>query len=70
MFMFKRTKKEELLKGRTISYIASEVGITKEFLTSVLNEKRTCSKTIAYCLTKISDSDKEINYFFTQQKGE
>lgn len=70
MFEFEKDKKEELLKGRTITYIANEVGISKEFLTSILNGKRNCSKLVAYSIVKACNSDSEISDYFIQKRGE
>lgn len=64
MFMFKTEKIEELLDGRTVTYFSKKVGITREYLSYILNGKKSCSKTTAYCIAKASNSDAEIDDFF------
>ena len=68
MYLFKKDEKTNLLNGRTITYVASEIGITKEFLTSILNGKRACSRLVAYCVVKSLHSDAEIEDFFDLNK--
>ena len=68
MYTFNETLKVKVLKGRTITYIANEVGITKQYLTSILNGKRECSKTIAYCITKSLCMNAEISDYFTRKE--
>lgn len=71
MFKFKETEKAKILSGRTITYVANKIGVTREFLTSVLNGKRTCSKPIAYCVVKCLCQEAEIeDYFEAIKKGE
>ena len=49
---------------------ASEViGITRPYLTNILNGKVGCTKPVAYCITKYINSNAEINDYFTM-KGE
>lgn len=47
-YTFKQEKKEQVLQGRTIKYLAkNEIDISKEYLTNILNGKTHCSKAIA-----------------------
>jgi plasmid maintenance system antidote protein VapI len=69
MLKFKTTEKANILSGRTITYVASKIGVTREFLTSVLNGKRNCSKPIAYCIVKCLSPEAEIEDYF-EKKGE
>ena len=69
MYFFKETEKAKILDGRTITYVADKIGVTNTFLTSVLNGKRTCSKTVAYCIVKCLCQDAEIEDYF-DKKGE
>lgn len=64
MYKFNEKEKANLLSGRTITYVAKKIGITNTFLTSVLNGKRTCSKTIAFCIVKCLCQDAEIEDYF------
>ena len=69
MWTFKETEKAKILQGRTITYVANKIGVTSAFLTSVLNAKRECSKTVAYCIVKCLCQDAEITDYF-YKKGE
>lgn len=64
MYKFKNILKEQALDGRTITSLASKIGVTNGFMTSILNAKRSCSKPIAYCITKCLDKNKEIEFYF------
>ena len=64
MYLFKVELKKQLLEGRKIKSVASEIGVTKEFLSRVFNRKRTCSKLTAYCIIKCLNSDAEIDDYF------
>ena len=68
MYIFKIEKKEELLSGRTIKYVASKVGISVDHLSKLLKRKHRCSKAVAYCLTKLSNEEYELDYFFERIK--
>ena len=69
MWFFKETEKAKILSGRTITYVADKIGVTSSFLTGVLNGKRYCSKTVAYCIVKCLCQDAEIEDYF-YKKGE
>ena len=69
MYMFNSAEKANILSGRTITYVAKKIGVTGPFLTSVLNGKRTCSKTVAYCIVKCLCQEAEIEDYF-YRKGE
>ena len=67
MYYFKEVEKAKILQGRTITYVAKKIGITSSFLCSVLNGKRGCSKTVAYCITKCLCQEAEIGDYFIQE---
>lgn len=69
MYYFDTNEKENALQGRTITYVAKQIGITSAFLTSIFNGYRGCSKTVAYCITKCLNRDLEIQDYF-YKKGE
>lgn len=69
MYMFKKINKKDVLNGRTITYMAKEIGITNQYLTNIFNHKISCSKLVAYCITKFLNSNAEINDYFIA-KGE
>lgn len=68
MYHFLTAKKDEYLEGRKISYVADKVGIAREFLTSILNGKRNCSKITAYCIVKVLYPNNEVDDFFINTK--
>lgn len=64
MYRFRVEKKDEIINKYKISFIADEVGISLPYLSNILNGKNDCKKVVAYCITKIVDNKKEIEYFF------
>lgn len=47
-YLFKKEKKEDLLQGRSITFVAkNRVGISQQYLTNILNGKLHCSYIIA-----------------------
>lgn len=44
--------------------VAKVIGITRQYLGDIINNKKNCSKLVAYCITKFIDSEKEIEDFF------
>lgn len=52
-YRFKEVEKAKVLKGRTITYIAeNKIGITTQYLSTILNGNITCSKETAEKITK------------------
>ena len=71
MYKFKSGKKDEFLQGRKITYVAKNVGITRVYLTDILNGKSECSKLVAFCIVKVLYPEKEIaDYYELIKKGE
>lgn len=64
MYQFKVEKREDYLKGRTITYLANIVGIAREYMTSILNANRNCSKMVAYCIVKAGNEENKIEDYF------
>lgn len=64
MYTFDINKREDFLKGRTITYLAKEIGIGKQYLCEVLLQKHKIKKPLAYIMTKMSDAEKEIEDYF------
>lgn len=61
---FKVEKKEELLQGRTITYLVKNyLKATIPYITDVLNGKRSCSYEMASMIVK-NMSDKEVEDYF------
>ena len=63
--MYKFIKKVKLNKTKA----CKEIGISRIYLTNILNGKQLCSKVVAYCITKYLDNNAEIDDYFTK-KGE
>lgn len=63
MYKFKTELKKELLKGRTITYLADELGMTKQHITNVLNGKTTTNYLLASAL-----SNNEVAKYFDKTK--
>lgn len=68
MYLFCKQEKSKILSGRTITYVANKIGITSAFLTSVLNGKRACSKTVAFCIVKCFCQEAEIEDYFEKMQ--
>lgn len=66
MYQFKQEKLEEVINNNKLIDIASKVGISRVYLSYVLHNKYNCRKSIAYCITKALDQEKEIDYFFNE----
>ena len=64
MYRFKKEMKKEFLQGRTITYVAEKIGITRVHLTNVLNQRDNCSKLVAFCVVKSVYPEKEIADYF------
>ena len=65
MYKFKKEKYDEFVKKFKITGVANNIGITPYYLSEIINGRRICKKTVAYCITKAIDSDAEINEYFT-----
>lgn len=43
---------------------SKKIGVSREYLTDVLNGKKDCSKILAFCITKYINPNAEINDIF------
>lgn len=68
MYKFRKERLEEVKRKNKIGYVADKVGITRVYLSYVLNNKYNCSKVVAYTITKVLDKDKDISYYFERVK--
>ena len=64
MYKFKTEKYKEIIEKYKINGIAEKIGITPTYLSQILNNKKDCKKTVAYCIVKAIDSNAEINNYF------
>lgn len=68
MYKFKNEKYKEIIEKYKINGIAEKIGITPTYLSLILNNKKDCKKTVAYCIVKAIDSNAEINDYFILEK--
>ena len=40
------------------------IGITREYLSYIMNRSKTCSKPVAYCIAKFLNEESEISDYF------
>ena len=65
MYKFKKEiDQEELLKGRSKTYIAKQIGISLTQLANIMSGYSNTKKTTAYCITKMLDNNLEISDLF------
>ncbi len=67
MYRFIKDKKKDLLAGRTITYVAEQVGLSRVALANILLGKFTTKKSTAYIITKLCNAEKEIADYFTRE---
>lgn len=66
MYMFKLKLLDFKINKTKVS---EEIGISRPYLTDILNGKKSCTKVVAFCITKYLNKDAEIiEYFY--KKGE
>ena len=63
MYRFKQERMDEI-KKYNINELADKIGISRVYLSYVIHNKYDCKKTIAFCITKNLDNNKEIDYYF------
>jgi DNA-binding XRE family transcriptional regulator len=58
--------KDGIVINKDISQVemAKEIGCSQETLSRILNKKQSCSKTLAYAITKLINPDFEISTLF------
>ncbi len=64
MYILKEEASKKIRKERQLVDIAKEVGISLTYVSLVFAGKKTCPKTVAFCITKIVDMNAEIEDFF------
>ena len=62
----KQNKIKEIKQKYKLDYIARELGISKQFISYLFNEKRTCSKKTAQKIVDIVDKDSKIEEYFME----
>ena len=67
MYSFRLEKKDEIINKYKLGFLADEIGISLTYLSNILNGKNDCKKVVAYCITKMVDNEKEVEYFFIKK---
>ena len=62
MYRFKKEKFDKIKLNQT--RIADEIGISRQYINGVINNKYNCRKIVAYAMTKLINSNAEINDYF------
>ena len=68
MYSFKKDKLDEILNNYKIKGMSEKIGITRTYLSLILNNKKDCKKTVAYCIVKAIDNNAEIEDYFIFKK--
>lgn len=69
MYYFNEFAKDNVLQGRTITYLAeNKLFVTKEYLTQILNGTRGCSKLLALNIVHCIKEDAKIEDYFKIKK--
>lgn len=66
-YYFKKELKKEALKGRSIKYMAEQIGYSTPYMYDILNRVCGCEKKLAYCITKFLDAKAEIKDYFVNE---
>ena len=68
MWKFKVELKEDLLDGRTLTYIANKIGITLSNLSLILNGVKTTRKITAYSIIRGCEKEGKVEDYFIEIK--
>ncbi len=68
MYQLKEEARKLIKEKYRISYLTEKTGVTRQYISMIVNKKQTCSKTIAYYITKAIDSESEIKDYFIRLK--
>ena len=63
-YCLKKDKAQEIKAKYKASYLVQGIGISKSYISLMLNGKKNCPKRIAYCVVKFLDNDAEIEDYF------
>lgn len=61
-------KDKEVFRKYNKSQCAKIIGLHPATLINIVNGRQSCSKLVAYCITKFIDSDAEIEDYFTREE--
>lgn len=69
MYLFKREKKKDILKGRSIRYLTTtSIACSEVHLGNVLNGKKTCSFWLAKAITECAGNNLNIEDYFEKME--
>ena len=63
-YILKEELSNEFKKKYKNQYLVDVIGLSKTYVSLVLNRKRSCPKRVAYAFTKAINKEAEINDFF------
>ena len=63
-YRLREDKAKEIREKYTNTYFIKNTGLSKCYVSLILNRKRSVTKTVAYCFTKLADSEAEILDYF------
>ena len=61
-------KDKEIAKMYNKTAMADVIGLNADTVRRVINGKQSCSKLVAYCITKFLNSEAEIEEYFRKEK--
>lgn len=62
----RQDKKQQIKQKYKLDYIAEQIGVSKQFISYLFNNKRTCSKKTAEKIINIVDSKANIEDYFKE----
>lgn len=66
MYLFKTEKYKELLNGKTVEWLANEVGYTNTMLYLIFNGHKPCKKALAFMIVKTLDINNNLEDYFNR----
>lgn len=64
VYKLREDKAEEIKSKYRNSYFVEKAGLSKNYISLILNRKRNVSKVVAYVMTKLIDENAEILDYF------
>ena len=64
-----RIRKDVSIMKINKTVVSEIIGISRVYLTNILNGKQNCSKVIAYCITKFINPELEIDDIFNREEN-
>ena len=63
----KQNKKQKIKQKYRLDYIAKEIGVSKQFISYLFNDKRGCSRKTAQKIIDIVDSKAKVEDYFEEK---